>query len=160
MHQAFFRFFLVTVLGVFTALATAQTTAMPASHPLLGAWRSTVMLAPAAVAPSEATSAGKAVACTETMDFRANHIRLATSGPEVTRATYDVSTKPSADKFYRLAQTILEANDKPDCAGDLHSKTDDTLVRFIQFSPQKDQFIVCQTASLAACFGPYRRQAN
>ena len=160
MHQAFFRLFLAPVLTAFTALATAQTAAVPAAHPLVGVWRFMVLVAPAAAASGAAPAAGKPVTCTETMDYRANHIRLGTSGAEITRATYDVSAQPSADGFYRLAQTILEANGLPDCAGDLHSKTDNTLVRFIQFSPQKNQFIVCQSASLAACFGPFRRQAN
>lgn len=157
MHQAFFRLFLAPVLTAFTALAAAQSPGVPATHPLVGVWRSTVVVAPAAAASA---SASKPVACTETLDYRTNHIRLGTSGTEITRATYDVSAQPSTDGFYRLAQTILEANGQPDCAGDLHSKTDDTLVRFIQFSPQKDQFIVCQSASLGACFGPFRRQAN
>lgn len=160
MHPVFFRLFLAPLLTAFTALATAQSPAVPAAHPLVGVWRSTVVVAPAAAASGAAPSTSKPVACTETMDYRANHIRLGSSGPEITRATYDVSAKPSADGFYRLAQTILEANGKPDCAGDLHSKADDTLVRFIQFSPRQDQFIVCQGASLAACFGPFTRQAN
>jgi hypothetical protein len=151
MQHAFFRFFIGFVLTAFAALAPAQAPVVSAVHPLLGAWRSTVMAAP---------SAGKSVACTETMDYRANHIRLATSGAEIRRATYDMSAEPSADGFYRLAQTILESNGKPDCAGDLHSKSDNTLLRFIQFSPPKDQFIVCQSASLASCFGPFRRQAD
>ena len=160
MHQAFSRLFLAPVLTAFTALATAQSPVMPAAHPLIGVWRSTAVVAPTAAASGAAPLASKPVACTETMDYRANHVRLGTSGKEITRAIYEVPVQPSADGFYRLAQTILEGNGQPDCAGDLHSKADDTLVRFIQFSPQKDQFIVCQSASLRACFGPFRRQAN
>jgi hypothetical protein len=94
------------------------------------------------------------------MDFRANRILLTNSGAEITRASFDVSAIAGPEGFYRLAQTVLAANGKPDCAGDLHSTTDDTLVRFIQFSPQNDQFIVCQSASLAACFGPFRKQPS
>lgn len=94
------------------------------------------------------------------LDYRANRIRLASSGPEITRATFDVSATPTADGFYRLAETILESNGKPDCAGDLHSKADDTRVSFVQFSPLKDQFVVCKAASLAACYGPFRRQVE
>ena len=160
MHQTLFRLFLAPVLTAFTALAVAQALDVPAAHPLVGVWRSAMLAAPAAAASGAAAAAGKPVACTETMDYRVNHIRLGTSGKEITRATYDVAAKPSADGFYRLTQTVLESNGQPDCAGDLHSKADDTLVRFIQFSPQKDQFIVCQSASLGACFGPFRRQVN
>ena len=160
MHQTLSRFLMVPVVTAFTALAAAQSPVVPAAHPLVGVWRSTVVATPAAAASGAGPLASKPVACTETMDYRANHVRLGTSGKEITRATYEVPAKPSADGFYRLAQTILEANGQPDCAGDLHTKADDTLVRFIQFSPQKDQFIVCQSASLLACFGPFRRQAN
>ena len=163
MHPAFFRLFLATAFTAFTAfttLAAAQSAAMPTTHPLVGMWRSTTLVAPAAAASDAAVAPSRRVACTETLDFRSNQIRLGSSGKEITRATYNVSPTPSADGFYQLAQTILEANGQPDCAGDLHHKADDTLVRFIQFSPQKDQFIVCQSASLAACFGPFRRQVN
>ena len=160
MHPVFSRFFLVPVVILFTALATLAAAQTPAAHPLVGMWRSTVVMAPNVAASDAARSAAKPVPCVETMDYRANHIRLGSSGAEITRSTYDVSAKPSTDGFYRLSQTILEANGKPDCAGDLHSKADDTLVRFIQFSPRQDQFIVCQSASLAACFGPFTRQPN
>ena len=160
MHQTLSRFLMVPVVTAFTALAAAQSPVVPAAHPLVGVWRSTVVATPAAAVSGTVPLASKPVVCTETMDYRANHVRLGTSGKEITRATYEVPAKPSADGFYRLAQTILEANGQPDCAGDLHTKADDTLVRFIQFSPQKDQFIVCQSASLVACFGPFRRQAN
>ena len=160
MHPVFFRFFLVPAVTLATTLATWAAAQTPAAHPLVGEWRTTMLVAPAAAAAASGVPAAKPVACVETMDYRSNHIRLGTSGKEITLATYDVSATSSADGFYRLAQTILEANGQPDCAGDLHSKADDTLVRFIQFSPQKDRFIVCQSASLAACFGPFTRQAN
>ena len=154
MYPVFFRCFLVGALSLVATLAAAQTqalSAVPGAHPLVGVWRSTAAAAPALA---------KAAACVETLDYRPNHIRLGTSGTEITRATYDVSAQPSADGFYRLAQTILESNGQPDCAGDRHSKADETLVRFIQFSPQKDQFIVCRSAALTACFGPFRRQTR
>lgn len=163
MHQVLIRFVGGTALAAATALALAQTptvSPVPATHPLLGAWRATAVVAPTAAASGAASSPGKPVSCSETMDFRATRIRLGTSGAEITRASYDVAATPSPEGFYRLAHTILEANGKPDCAGDLHSKTDDTVVRFIQFSPKKDLFIVCQSASLAACYGPFRKQAN
>jgi hypothetical protein len=31
------------------------------------------------------------------------------------------------------------------------------VIRFIQFSPKRDQFIVCKAATLEACFGPLKR---
>lgn len=163
MYQVLFRFLGATALAAATSLAPAQSPSVspvPATHPVLGAWRATTLVAPAAAASGAAASAGQPVACSETMDFRANRIRLGTSGTEITRASYDVAATPSPEGFYRLTHTILEANGKPDCAGDLHGKADDTVVRFIQFSPKQDQFIVCQSASLAACYGPFRKQAN
>ena len=162
MPPAFYRYLIASMLTICAAGAAAQPvakTSVPAAHPLLGQWRGVVMLTPAP-GGSGAGVAERSVACSETLDYRANHIRLGTSGAEITRATFDVSAAASSDGFYRLAHTTLASNGRPDCAGDLHSETDDTQVRFIQFSPHKDQFIVCQRAALDACFGPFQRQKN
>ncbi len=64
---------------------------------------------------------------------------------------------PSLLGFYRVAETVIEANGKPDCSGDLHEVSGEPVTRFIQFSPKRDQFIVCKEESLKACFGPFKR---
>ena len=132
---------------LFCGLAAAQTAKpapsapAPAPHPLVGTWSWTL--------------AGKA--CTETWQYSAKGTRLTTSGEEVTRGDYEIPATPSAQGFYRLTDTVTDSNGKRDCSGDLHEASDPPVVRFIQFSPKQDQFIVCKAESLQACFGPLKR---
>jgi hypothetical protein len=68
-----------------------------------------------------------------------------------------VPPKPTTAGFYALTETVTNSNGKRDCSGDLHADGDESVMRFIQFSPKRDQFIVCKAASLEACFGPLKR---
>jgi len=136
--------------ALLSSLAAAQTlkpstsiaasTAAPAAHPLVGTWSWTL---------------GKT--CTETWQYRADGKRLGTSGEEVTQADYQVPAKPTTTGFYPVTETVTNSNGKRDCSGDLHADGDESVIRFIQFSPKQDQLIVCKAASLEACFGPLRR---
>ncbi len=112
-----------------------------AAHPLVGTWSWTLP--------------GKT--CAETWQYRADGRRLGTSGEEVTQADYQVSATPTSAGFYPLTETVTNSNGKRDCSGDLHADGDESVIRFIQFSPKQDQFIVCKAASLEACFGPLKR---
>jgi hypothetical protein len=112
-----------------------------APHPLLGTWSWTLP--------------GKQ--CSETLQYRADGRRLGTSGEEVTQGDYQVPAQPTSTGFYALTETVTNSNGKRDCSGDLHADGDESVIRFIQFSPKQDQFIVCKTASLKACFGPLKR---
>ena len=116
-------------------------TAAATPHPLVGTWSWALP--------------GKQ--CTETWQYRADGRRLGTSGEEVTQGDYQVSAKPTSTGFYPLTETVTGSNGKRDCSGDLHADGDESVIRFIQFSPKQDQFIVCKTASLEACFGPLKR---
>ena len=137
--------------ALLSSLAAAQTlkpstsiaasTAAPAAHPLVGTWSWTLP--------------GKT--CTETWQYRADGKRLGTSGEEVTQADYQVPAKPTTTGFYPVTETVTNSNGKRDCSGDLHADGDESVIRFIQFSPKQDQLIVCKAASLEACFGPLRR---
>jgi len=95
--------------------------------------------------------------CSETWQYRADGRRLTTSGEEVTQADYQIPAKPTTTGFYPLTETVTGSNGKRDCSGDLHTDGDESVIRFIQFSPKQDQFIVCKAASLEACFGPLKR---
>jgi len=137
--------------ALLSSLAAAQTlkpstsiaasTAAPAAHPLVGTWSWTLP--------------GKT--CTETWQYRADGKRLGTSGEEVTQADYQVPAKPTTTGFYPVTETVTNSNGKRDCSGDLHADGDESVIRFIQFSPKQDQLIVCKAASLEACFGPLKR---
>jgi hypothetical protein len=112
-------------------------------HPLAGRWSWTL--------PDKS--------CTETLVYSAgtNGTRQGRSGEEVTQSRYDVSAMPSLLGFYRLTETVTHSNAKPDCSGDLHEAIGEPVTRFVQFSPKKDQLIVCKEESLQACFGPLKR---
>lgn len=155
MRAARTPFLLCAALLLHAAATFAQSAAsaitVPKAHPILGVWQSSVQVA--AAGGKSATRA-----CPETLDYRASNIRLGTSGKEITRATFTIGNTATKTGFYRLTETVLASNGKPDCAGDVHEAKDDTEVRFIQFSPKRDQFIVCRAESLAECFGPFARQ--
>jgi hypothetical protein len=110
-------------------------------HPLLGSW-------------TWVTFGGS---CTETLRFQANRRVLGTSGEEVTEKQYEVAATPDARGFYRLQETVIRQNDKKDCSGVMAEGPGEQSTRFIQFSPQGDQMLVCQSAALTACFGPLKR---
>jgi hypothetical protein len=121
--------------------SNAPASATP--HPLAGRWAWTLP--------------GKS--CAETLAYGAgtSGTRQGRSGDEVTQSHYDVSAMPSLLGFYRLTETVTESNAKPDCSGDLHEASGEPVTRFVQFSPKKDQLIVCKEESLQACFGPLKR---
>jgi hypothetical protein len=115
-----------------------------APHPIVGSWTWKLQ--------------GKA--CSETYEYRASGSRAGSSGEEVIQGSYEIAPMPSLLGFYRLVETVTTANAKRDCSGDLHGASDPPVTRFIQFNPKRDQFIVCKTESLQACFGPLKRVQN
>lgn len=125
------------------SLSAAQA-APPAPHPLAASWTWTLP--------------GKA--CTETWHYHANGTRTGSSGEETTQSRYEVSALPSLLGFYRVSETVIESNGKPDCSADLHEATGEPVTRFLQFSPKHDRLIVCKEESLKACFGPLKRMAD
>lgn len=145
------QFLRPSLLSIFLCCGLTQAqTASPApaapptkatAHPLVGTWSWTLP--------------GKT--CTETWQYHADGRRLGTSGEEVTQGDYQVPLKPTTTGFYPVTETLTSSNGKRDCSGDLHVEGDESVIRFIQFSPKQDQFIVCKAASLEACFGPLKR---
>ncbi len=140
--------FSVALLCSFSAVPAAElaapTPGASAQHPLTGSWAWTLP--------------GKS--CTETLKYRADGTRLGTSGDETTQSHYEVSAMPSLLGFYRLLETTTETNGKRDCSGDLHEVSAEPVVRFLQFNPKRDQFIVCREEELRACYGPLKRVAD
>ena len=124
------------------AIAADPAVAPPlGTHPISGKWTWTLP--------------GKA--CTETLQYRAGGKRLGSSGEEVTESEFQITAAQSLLGFHRLVETVTQSNGKPDCAGDLHEASGNSVTRFIQFSPKLDQMIVCKEESLKACFGPLKR---
>ena len=134
-------FLTVLLCSLFSAHAAEPLPSARAPHPLIGSWSWTLP--------------GKS--CTEQLHYRANGTRQGSSGEETTKSSYEVTALPSLMAFYRLSETVTDSNGKRDCSGDLHNTTGEPVIRFIQFSPKKDQLIVCREETLKACFGPLKR---
>jgi len=133
-----------TLLVVAIQAQAADPVVAPPSgtHPITGTWTWTLP--------------GKA--CTETVEYRTGGKRQGTSGEEVTTSEFQITATPSLLGFYRLIETVAQSNGKPDCAGDVHDASGNSVTLFIQFSPKLDQMIVCREESLKACFGPLKRE--
>ena len=134
-------FLTVFMCSLFSAHAAEPLPSARAPHPLIGSWSWTLP--------------GKS--CTEQLHYRANGTRQGSSGEEKTKSSYEVTALPSLLAFYRLSETVTDSNGKRDCSGDLHNATGEPVIRFIQFSPKKDQLIICREETLKACFGPLKR---
>jgi hypothetical protein len=81
------------------------------------------------------------------------------SGEEVAEIQYEISAEPSPKGFYRWSQQVVSSNGKKDCSGKTTS-VGASFIWFVQFDPSKQGFMVCREESLAACFGPLRRQRD
>ncbi|MDB5884372.1 MAG: hypothetical protein JWR74_543 [Polaromonas sp.] len=95
--------------------------------------------------------------CTESLQYLPGGTSTGRSGAQQIQSRYEVSALPSLLGFYRLAETVTESNNQPDCAGDVLEVSDEPVVRFIQFSPGRNQLIVCRTEALKECYGPLKR---
>ena len=134
-------FLVASLLLAAPLLKAADPAATSASHPIVGTW-------------TWVTFGGS---CTETWQFRANQTMLSTSAEEVSEKKYTIAAKPDKHGFYKLVETVIRHNDKKDCSGVMGDGPGEKTTRFIQFSPQGEQLLVCQTAALTACFGPLKR---
>ena len=136
------RLTLLTALLVGAPLLhAAGPSALAAGHPIVGTWSWALF--------------GRA--CVETWQFRADQTLLATSGQEVAEKRYTVSPQADRQGFYTLTETVLRHNEKKDCSGASLDGLGEKTSRFVQFSPQRDKLLVCEAASLKACFGPLNR---
>ncbi|MBI1397226.1 MAG: hypothetical protein GC151_14735 [Betaproteobacteria bacterium] len=115
---------------------------MAPDHPILGTWAYTFAL-------PDGT-------CTEVYRFRQDGTTLVTSAGEVAETRYEISTQPDENGFYRLVDTIVKDNGQKDCSG-LVMQVGHTATRYLQFDPSGEEFVICEQASLDACFGPLLR---
>ncbi len=135
---------LAACFGASTALA-ADPPSRPASsglHPIAGTWSWT---------PFNSR-------CVETFQYRSNNTMLGASGEAVAEWNYTVTPQASEKGFYEVVETSMRQNGKKDCSGDTVDSLGLVNIRFIQFSPARDQMLVCRSPSLEACFGPLKRQ--
>ena len=111
-------------------------------HPVIGMWNWTLF-------------DGK---CNETLQYRADGMLLSTSGEAVSQWRYNIGQTPDAKGFYKAQYTSTRQNGKKDCYGDATERVGTDTENYIQLSPANDRLIVCKSQSLAACYGPLRRQ--
>jgi hypothetical protein len=127
-------------LGTAAAGPVGAAAPVPADHPILGTWTLT---------PAEQT-------CTETYFFRRDGTALITSAEEVAESDYEISGEPDAGGFYRYTDRIVKDNGKKDCAGNV-TLPGQGSTNYIAFHRSGEMFVMCQTASLERCLGPFRR---
>ncbi len=127
-------------VGVSHAIDAPKNT--PGIHPLSGTWSWTAF-------------GGK---CVETFQYRSINTMLSTSGDAVSEWNYTVTPNANEKGFYEVVETSMRHNGRKDCSGDTVSDTGIVNIRFVQFSPARDLMLICREPSLAACFGPLRRQ--
>ena len=95
--------------------------------------------------------------CAETLQYRQDGFLLSTSGDSVTESRYTITDTPDAQGFYKSVEVATRFNAKKDCSGDVVNELGQETIKYIQFNPVRDQMIVCNSASLQACYGPLLR---
>jgi hypothetical protein len=133
--------FFLLALGITPLWLHAAEPAPAGQHPLVGTWSWTLF----------------GGTCTETFQYRKNQTVLTTSGQEVSEKKFQVVAVPDGAGFYKITETVLRHNEKPDCSGVMSEGPGEQATRFVQFSPARDKLLFCQDASLKACFGPLLR---
>ncbi len=125
-----------------TVAANAADAPASSLHPLAGTW----------------TGSPFNSKCVENFQYRINNTLLVTSGESISEWNYTVTPQADALGFYTVVETSMRNNGKKDCSGDTVDAWGMVATRHMQFSPARDRMIVCREASLAACFGPLRRE--
>jgi hypothetical protein len=131
------RLILPCVVALVATAANAQ--ALRPDHPLTGTWRIT--------APG---------GCSETYVVRPNGTATITSGEEIAESELTISDQPSGRGFFKWAEKIVKDNGKKDCSGEV-SEVGHVVVSYIQLSPTKDEFAMCEREDRNSCIGPFKR---
>lgn len=109
-------------------------------HPIVGTWR---IMAPGTT-------------CVETHTFRENGTKTSQSADEIQKSEFAISPKPSAAGYYKLTDTVVASNGKPDCSG-FSSPVGETVSVFVRFERGLDVFSFCYAETQDKCVGPFRR---
>ena len=98
-----------------------------------------------------------AKSCTDTFTFRSDGTFSSTSGTEALEGSYSVEGPPNVNAPFKLVRTIKSGNGRPDCGGQVSASVGKTDTRYVAFSPQLNEMIVCSSPTTAQCFGPLKR---
>jgi len=113
-------------------------------------------------APMETPLIGKwvyvgAKGCADTVTFRSDGTFSSTSGTEAHDGSYSVEGPPNVNAPFKVVRTIKSANGRPNCGGQVGASAGQTDTRYVAFSPQLNEMIVCSSPTTAQCFGPLKR---
>jgi len=113
-------------------------------------------------APMETPLIGKwvyvdAKGCTDTLSFGSDGAFSSTSGKETLEGSYSVEGPPNVNAPFTVVRTIKSGNGRPDCAGKVSASVGKTDTKYVAFSPQLNEMIVCSSPTTAQCFGPLKR---
>ena len=120
--------------------ACSTTPTVPMETPLIGKW---VYV--------------DAKGCADTYTFRSDGTYSSTSGKEALEGIYSVEGPPSVNAPFKVGRTINSGNGRPDCGGQVSASVGRTDTRYVAFSPQLNEMIVCLTPTTAQCLGPLKR---
>ena len=135
------NFLIIACLTAFTPPLQAAGPAPLSGHPLLGTLIWTLF----------------GGCCTENFRYQPNRVLRGTSGLELVEKNCEASTMPDAKGFYQVIETVPRHNNKTACLGALIKGPSDQSIRFFQFRSAPDKMLMCQIASVGACFGPLTR---
>lgn len=140
-RRLLFRSALLAIMGAMASASLAESAAIPTGHPLVATWSWTLF-------------DGR---CMETLQYRPDGTVLETSGESASEWAYETTPNASEKGFYEVIAQAGKTNGKKDCYGNITEINDAPDTRYIQFSPARDQMIVCRSESLEACFGPLKK---
>ncbi|WP_374675400.1 hypothetical protein [Ideonella sp.] len=118
----------------------AAVLGVASGHPVIGLW------------DIEVEDSG----CHETYDVRPDGTVSVTSGRQMLDARFMVAPEPDEDGFYAWADQIVRDNGEPDCLGE-RAEVGQLAFSFLYFDHGQRQFLMCESESLDACIGPFRR---
>jgi hypothetical protein len=110
------------------------------THPIIGSWRVEV----------------PGTSCSETYTFKSNGTTFVRSASEITETKFVISSRPRASGYYKLKDTIVKTNGKPDCTGS-SSPAGDVVRLFLRFDNSGSSFSFCKTEEQSGCVGPFTR---
>jgi hypothetical protein len=98
-----------------------------------------------------------AKSCADTHTFRSDGTFSSTSGTEALEGSYSVEGPPNVNAPFKVVRTINSGNGRPDCGGKVSTGVGKADTRYVAFSPQLNEMIVCSSPTTAQCLGPFKR---
>ena len=136
--RAYMRHLFIAAAIVF-ASASCLADSLPTDHPIVGTWEIRV----------------PGTTCTETYEFRADGTKIAKSAEEVNESKFVISATPSSDGYYKLTDTVVSSNGKPDCSGQ-STPVGDKVSVYLRFE-EPNAFSFCPHEAADRCIGPFKR---